>query len=214
MSYSIPEGKIIINSILFKGIIICSALATLITASDTLYINVDSSVIKWTGRKVTGEHSGTLNLSDGFVIWNGKSIAGGKITFDMTSIHNTDIESREWKEKLEKHLMAEDFFFVDSFPNAILEIKYHHQIVDDKTGQTNQIIADLTIRGITHEINFPINIYHTKSNFYAEGSIDIDRTLFNINYKSGTLFDNLGDRMIYDNFTIQFSLQTKAKYHK
>ncbi len=132
----------------------------------------------------------------------------------MTSIQNTDIESREWKEKLEKHLMAEDFFFVDSFPNAILEIKYHHQIVDDKTGQTNQIIADLTIRGITHEINFPINISHTKSNFYAEGSIDIDRTLFNIKYNSGTFFEELGDRMIYDDFTVQFSLQTKAILHK
>ena len=187
---------------------------TLITASDTLYINVDSSVIKWTGRKVTGEHSGTLNLSDGFVIWNGKSIAGGKITFDMTSIQNTDIESPKWKEKLEKHLMAEDFFFVDSFPNAILEIKYHHQIVDDKTGQTNQIIADLTIRGITHEINFPINISHTESNFYVEGSIDIDRTLFNIKYNSGTFFEELGDRMIYDDFTVQFSLQTKVIQHK
>ena len=197
-----------------KVIFVGTVLVTLITASDTLYINVDSSTINWIGRKVTGEHSGTLNLSKGWVVMQEGSIIGGKFIFDMTSIKNTDIESPEWKEKLEKHLMAEDFFFVDSFPNAILEIKYYHQIVDDKTGQTNQIIADLTIRGITHEINFPINISHTKSNFYAEGSIDIDRTLFNINYKSGTLFENLGDRMIYDNFTIQFSLQTKAKYHK
>ena len=132
----------------------------------------------------------------------------------MTSFNNTDIESPEWKEKLEKHLMSEDFFFVDSFPNAILEIKYHHQIVDDKIGQTNQIIADLTIRGITHEINFPINISHTKSNLYAEGSINIDRTLFNIKYNSGTFFEVLGDRMIYDDFTVQFSLQTRAILHK
>ena len=197
-----------------KVIFVGTVLVTLITASDTLYVNVENSNINWIGRKVTGEHSGTLNLSDGFVILNGKSITGGKITFDMTSIQNTDIESREWKEKLEKHLMAEDFFFVDSFPNAILEIKYHHQIVDDKTGQTNQIIADLTIRGITHEINLPINISHTKSNLYAEGSINIDRTLFNIKYNSGTFFEVLGDRMIYDDFTVQFSLQTRAILHK
>jgi len=187
---------------------------TLITASDTLYINVDSSVIKWTGRKVTGEHSGTLNLADGWIIMQQDSLMGGKLIFDMTSINNTDLESREWKEKLEKHLMAEDFFFVDSFPHANLEIKNHRQTVDESSEVNNQIIANLTIRGITHEIIFPLEISQSKSIYYAEGTIDINRTLFNINYKSGTLFENLGDRMIYDNFTIQFSLQTKAKYHK
>ena len=197
-----------------KVVFIGTVLVTLITASDTLYINVDNSTINWIGRKVTGEHSGTLNLSKGWVVMQEGSIIGGKFIFDMTSIKNTDIESPEWKEKLEKHLMSEDFFFVDSFPNAILEIKYHHQIVDDKTGQTNQIIADLTIRGITHEINLPINISHTKSNLYAEGSINIDRTLFNIKYNSGTFFEELGDRMIYDNFTVQISLQTRVIKYK
>ncbi len=187
---------------------------TLITANDTLFVDIENSDIDWIGRKVTGEHSGTLNLSDGFVIWNGKSIIGGKITFDMTSIQNTDIESREWKEKLEKHLMAEDFFFVDSFPQANLEIKNHRQTVDESSEVNNQIIADLTIREITHEIIFPLEISQSKSIFYAEGTIDINRTLFNINYKSGTLFENLGDRMIYDDFTVQFSVQTKVIQHK
>jgi len=187
---------------------------TLITANDTLFVDIENSDIDWIGRKVTGEHSGTLNLSDGFVIWNGKSITGGKITFDMTSIQNTDIESREWKEKLEKHLMAEDFFFANSFPHANLEIKNHRQTVDESSEVNNQIIANLTIRGITHEIIFPLKISQSKSIFYAEGTIDINRTLFNINYKSGTLFENLGDRMIYDDFTVQFSVQTKAIQHK
>ena len=184
---------------------------TLITANDTLFVDIENSDIDWIGRKVTGEHFGTLNLADGWVIIQEYSISGGKITFDMTSIINTDIESPEWKEKLEKHLMAEDFFFVDSFPHAVLEIKNHHQTVDESSEVNNQIIANLTIRGITHEIIFPLEISQTKSVHNAEGTIEIDRTLFNINHKSGTLFENLGDRMIYDNFTIQFSLQTKAK---
>ena len=45
-------------------------LVTVITANDTLIIDIENSNIDWIGRKVTGEHSGTLNLSDGFVIWN------------------------------------------------------------------------------------------------------------------------------------------------
>ncbi|SVB56789.1 uncharacterized protein METZ01_LOCUS209643, partial [marine metagenome] len=41
-------------------------LVTVITANDTLIIDIENSSIDWIGRKVTGEHSGTLNLSDGF----------------------------------------------------------------------------------------------------------------------------------------------------
>ena len=197
-----------------KVIFVGTVLVTLITASDTLYINVDSSTINWIGRKVTGEHSGTLNLSKGWVVMQEGSIIGGKFIFDMTSIKNTDIESPEWKEKLEKHLMAEDFFFTDSFPHAILEIKDHSQIVKFNTEINNRIIADLNIRGITHEINFPLEISQVQSIFYTEGTIDINRTIFNIRYKSGTFFDGLGDRMIYDDFTVQFSLQTKVIQHK
>jgi len=197
-----------------KVIFVGTVLVTLITASDTLYINVDSSTINWIGRKVTGEHSGTLNLSKGWVVMQEGSIIGGKFIFDMTSIKNTDIESPEWKEKLEKHLMAEDFFFTDSFPHAILEIKDHSQIVKFNTEINNRIIADLNIRGITHEINFPLEISQVQSIFYTEGTIDINRTIFNIRYKSGTFFEELGDRMIYDDFTVQFSLQTKVIQHK
>ena len=197
-----------------KVVFVCTALLTLIIASDTLYVNIENSNINWIGRKVTGEHSGTLNLSKGWVVMQEGSIIGGKFIFDMTSIKNTDIESPEWKEKLEKHLMAEDFFFTDSFPHAILEIKDHSQIVKYNTEINNRIIADLNIRGITHEINFPLEISQVQSIFYTEGTIDINRTIFNIRYKSGTFFEELGDRMIYDDFTVQFSLQTKVIQHK
>ena len=194
--------------------IICTTLVTLITANDTLFVDIENSAIDWIGRKVTGDHFGTLNLADGWVIMQEDSIIGGKFIFNMTSIQNTDIESLEWKEKLEKHLMAEDFFFVDSFPHAILEIKNYRQTIDDKSENIDQIIADLTIRGITHEITFPLQISQANSRFSAEGIIEIDRTLFNIRYKSGTFFEDLGDRMIYDDFTVQFSLQTKVIQHK
>ena len=184
---------------------------TLITANDTLFVDIENSDIDWIGRKVAGEHTGTLNLAEGWVIMQEDSIIGGKFIFDMTSINNTDIESPEWKKKLENHLMAEDFFFADSFPHTILEIKNHHHTIDDKSENIDQIIADLTIRGITHEITFPLQISQANSRFSAEGIIEIDRTLFNIRYKSGTFFEDLGDRMIYDDFTVQFRVQTKIK---
>jgi len=192
-------------------VVVGATLPTFITANDTLIVDLENSNINWIGRKVTGEHSGTLNLSDGFVIWNGKSITGGKITFDMTSIKNTDIESPEWKQKLEDHLKAEDFFHTDSFPHAILEIKRQTTIMDENKTIREGVLADLTIRGMTHEIKFPFILTQSKNILTGEGSVDIDRTLYNIQYKSGKFFDDLGDHLIYDDFTVQFRVQTKIK---
>ncbi len=155
---------------------------TLITANDTLFVDIENSDIDWIGRKITGEHSGTLNLSEGFVIWNGKSITGGKITFDMTSIKNTDIESPEWKQKLEDHLKAEDFFHTDSFPHVILEIKRQTTSIEENKTIRKGVLADLTIRGMTHEIKFPFIFTQSKNILTGEGSVDIDRTLYNIQY--------------------------------
>ena len=189
-------------------------LATVITVNDTLIINIENSNIDWIGRKVTGEHSGTLDLSDGFVILNSESITGGKITFDMNSIENTDIESPEWKQKLDNHLKDEDFFHTDSFPYAILDIKKQITIIDDNKKNREGVLADLTIRGITHEIEFPFILTQYKDSLIGEGSVDIDRTLYNIQYKSSKFFDDLGDRLIYDDFTVQFRIQTKIKKTK
>ena len=184
---------------------------SILTAADTLQVDLENSQIKWIGRKVTGEHSGTLNLSGGWVVLDKNSINSGKFIFDMASISNTDIESPEWKQKLEDHLKSEDFFHTDSFPHAILEIKGRQSLIIENSKISAQVLADLTIRGITHEIKFPFDLTQSKNNFNAEGSVDIDRTLYNIQYKSGKFFDELGDKLIYDNFTVQFMVQTKGK---
>ena len=184
---------------------------SILTAADTLQVDMENSQIKWIGRKVTGEHSGTLNLSGGWVVVGKNSINSGKFIFDMASISNTDIESPEWKQKLEDHLKSEDFFHTDSFPHAILEIKGRQSLIIENSKKSEQIMAVLSIRGITHEIKFPFDLTQSQNNFNAEGSVDIDRTLYNIQYKSGKFFDELGDKLIYDNFTVQFMVQTKGK---
>ena len=184
-----------------------------LSSNDTLQVDLDKSQISWIGRKVTGEHSGSLHLSNGWVVMDKNVLMGGKFIFDMTSISNTDIESPEWKLKLEDHLKSEDFFNVDSFPNAILEIKEHQPLPDDQSASNNQILADLTIRGIRQELSFPISLQQSDSIFSAvsaEGTVDIDRTLFNIQYKSGKFIENLGDKLIYDDFMVKFIVQTEG----
>ena len=178
-------------------------------ANDTLQVDLDSSQINWTGRKVTGEHTGTLNLSTGWVVMDKNILVGGKFILDMTSISNTDIESPEWRQKLENHLKAKDFFYVDSFPQAVLEIKQKLLPDSNKPASNNQILADLTIRGVTHEINLPFILTQDVNNFVANGTVNVDRTLYNIQYQSGKFIENLGDKLIYDDFTVQFIVQTE-----
>ena len=199
------------GNIIRTAAIFITVFVSILTAADTLQVDMENSQIKWIGRKVTGEHSGTLNLSGGWVVLDKNSINSGKFIFDMASISNTDIESPEWKQKLEEHLKSEDFFHTDSFPHAILEIKGRQSLIIENSKKSDQILADLTIRGITHEIKFPFDLTQSQNNFNAEGSVDIDRTLYNIQYKSGKYFDELGDKLIYDNFTVQFMVQTKGK---
>ena len=192
------------------AVVFAAVLLGSLAANDTLQVDLENSRINWVGRKVTGEHTGTLNLSSGWVVMNKINLIGGKFIFDMTSISNTDIESPEWKQKLEDHLRAEDFFYVDSFPHATLEIKENQPLSGDKSASNNQILADLTIRGITQELSFPISLQQSDFIFSAEGTVDIDRTLYNIQYQSGKFFEKLGDKLIYDDFTVQFIVQTEV----
>lgn len=74
--------------------------------------NLDSSKIKWVGKKITNQsHSGTLKFKKvNLKIDNNASISG-QFEVDMHSLTNTDL-SGEWKQKLEGHLKSDDFFLL------------------------------------------------------------------------------------------------------
>ena len=93
---------------------------------------------------------------------------------------------------------------------VILEINGNKSILEeDNSDFKHQIKADLTIRNITHEITIPYELVKSDGIFRAEGYVDVDRTLYNIQYKSGMFFHDLGDKLIDDNFTIQFKVYTQ-----
>ena len=180
-----------------------------LSADDTLWIDLDNTKINWIGRKVTGEHTGTVSLSKGWVIVENDTLKSGLLVFDMNSIINTDIESPEWKLKLENHLKNEDFFAVDSFSQATLKISGSQTLSHTNSVNNLQIMADLIIRGITADIAFPIALQTSGDVFFATGNVDIDRTVYGIQYKSIKYFPNIGDKLIDDFFSVQFILQTK-----
>ena len=90
-------------------------LSTLSVTAQTKKVDASKSSINWVGKKVTGQHNGTVNLKDGKLVFKGKKLAGGSFTVDMTSLTATDLQG-EYQGKLNGHLKADDFFGTEKFP--------------------------------------------------------------------------------------------------
>jgi polyisoprenoid-binding protein YceI len=160
-------------------------------------VEPSKSVLKWSGKKIGKEHFGNINLKEGkFEVKNNK-VASGKFIIDMTSITDEDMQG-EWADKLVGHLKSDDFFGTANYPEAILVLKESTKLVNGKA----KVKADLTIKGTTHPVEFEAT--QTGNEFNA--SVTFDRSLYNVRYGSGKFFDDLGDKAIYDDITIEVKL--------
>jgi polyisoprenoid-binding protein YceI len=159
-------------------------------------VEVKESTINWLGKKVTGKHTGTIKLKEGFLEMEGENIVGGTFVIDMTSINVTDLTG-DSKGKLEGHLKSDDFFGIAEYPSATLVVNNAK-----KNGSTYTINGDITIKGITQPLTFDLNMDGNT----ATTSVTIDRSKFNVRYGSGSFFDNLGDKTIYDDFQLDIKL--------
>lgn len=166
----------------------------LTTFAQNKKINLETSQIDWVGRKVTGAHTGTLKFNTGILVLDGKKLKGGSFEVDMNSIIVTDLEAGKGKERLEGHLKNEDFFGTDKHPSALLDFK----TIADKGDGNYTVTADLTIKNITHPVTFDIGVTENR----ARTSFKVDRTKYDIKYRSGSIFDNLGDKAINDEFEL------------
>ena len=172
-------------------------------------IDTENSILEWVGAKVTGEHSGIIRLSDGYLEYDAEKILGGKFVIDMNSIENQDILRDDRKRNLERHLKSDDFFDVSNYPTAEFEIS--SAVVAHKVNgeEIFRFFGDLTIKGITHTIDFESDVKFTDQGAQASGKMVINRAKYDIRYKSGSYFDDLGDRLIYDEFSLSFYVVTQ-----
>ena len=161
-----------------------------------------SSTVNWTGKKVLGVHTGSIDITDGFIEVNNNNVAGGEIQIDMTSIVITDIEDKKTNQDFLAHLLNDDFFSVDKFKTAKLTLTGSSKIETNKF----KIDGNLTIKDISHPISFISSIEIFTDTLHSLGEVVIDRTLYNIRYGSGKFLQNLGDGLIYDDFVLQFKL--------
>ncbi|MFA7446170.1 MAG: YceI family protein [Flavobacteriaceae bacterium] len=166
-------------------------------SAQTKAVNTQKSMLNWKGYKVVGLHEGTINLKEGNLIFEKDKLKGGSFTVDMTSISSTDM-SGKGKERLDGHLKNQDFFDVENHPESTLVFKK----VSEKSKGNYTIEADLTIKGIKKPITFTLEI---KDNT-ATALVQIDRTQYDIKYRSASLFPDLADKAIKDEFDINATL--------
>ncbi|MCB0707155.1 MAG: YceI family protein [Saprospiraceae bacterium] len=170
--------------------------------SEKMSVNTTQSTISWKAYKVTGSHEGILKLKEGALNVQDGQLIGGNFIMDMTSISVTDLEG-DMKGKLEGHLKSDDFFGVTTYPTAKLEVT---NVTSRGTEGAYKVTANLTIKNITKEIKFNADILQENGQTIGTADIVVDRSDFNVRYGSGSFFENLGDKTIYDEFELSVRL--------
>jgi polyisoprenoid-binding protein YceI len=175
-----------------------TATATEPIADEKKEVNTETSKVTWKAYKVTGSHTGTVDLNSGALTFDGDKLTGGEFEVNMPTLISTDLEG-ESKGKLEGHLKSDDFFGVASHPTSKLVFTN----VKSSGKNSYEVTGDLSIKGITKPITFDVSIYGSK----ATATLKVDRANYDVKYGSGSFFENLGDKTIYDEFDLVVDLE-------
>lgn len=182
---------------------------TSILSDTTIYeVNNGYSTVNWAGYKLGSQHTGKITVSDGQLFFKDTTLIGGTFEIDINSISNTDLTDTVMAEKLVEHLKSPDFFDSKVFPKATFKIE--KIIPYGKMGDVQykyKIVGPLTLKGVTKRLSFEANLFlYDSGSCSVTGRLFIDRSDFNVKYSSGTFFDNLGDKVIYDQVRLDINL--------
>jgi polyisoprenoid-binding protein YceI len=166
-----------------------------------------NSLVKWNAKKVTGEHFGKISVKSGNLEVRGNEIKGGSVEIDMNTIVDEDIKNADMGVKLVGHLKSDDFFSVGKFPVSKIELTGSRKL----TGNEFEFTGNLTIKGITNPVTFKAASVVDGKLLKTNGTLVVNRAKYDIRYGSGSFFQGLGDKMIYDDFTLEFNLVAEKK---
>ena len=194
------KGKLLIFSFIILTFISFKPVAT-----ETFVVDTKSSTIEWVAGKVGGSHQGTIKLASGNLLFEGGNLKSGDFDMNMNSMIITDLKGSS-NANLLKHLKGEDFFSVVKHPISSFKITSVSAISTDRVN----ITGNLTIKGITTSISFPATIKTSKKVVVAVAKkVMIDRTQYDIKYRSKTIFGDIGDKAIDDEFELNINLVAK-----
>lgn len=163
-------------------------------------VDTSSSKVEWIGTKVSGYHTGTINIKSGSFRANGDTVTGGNFVFDMKSMVVSGPPGSDEKanEKLLGHLKSPDFFDVEKHPEGSFEITsvkpFTGTVTDSNdvrqesinkykvANPTHLVNGNLTLKGVTKNIEFPAQINVGANSIDGLAKFNIDRTQWGIVY--------------------------------
>lgn len=176
-----------------------------VSAKEKYMVDEKESVVTWKGSMqfiTDAEHAGYVKISKGELMMQKGKLVGGFVEVDMNTIEDRNHESENG---LINHLKSADFFDIENFPTSFFTIT---DVASDSDGNF-KIEGNLTVKSITHVVKFPAKIDSQDGILSASGKLTIDRTKWDIRYRSGKFFENLADETISD--SIEFELRIVAK---
>ena len=113
-------------------IIILSVILFQSLKASELAIDNHLSKVIWRANKSTGSfHNGFIELADGHITIENNKVINGSIIIDMNSISCYDILNEQANQSLVSHLKSDDFFSVEAFPKATLNLLEVIKIIKD-----------------------------------------------------------------------------------
>ena len=176
-----------------------------VMAQDQYIAETASSVVNWKGSKPTGEHYGKVKIKDGHFNVSKGMIIGGEFNIDMNSIIVEDLpQDDKSNAKLVKHLKSDDFFGAATYPMANFKVTS-----TEKKGDQTLINGELRIKEKTHAISFLADVSISDKNLFLKSdTFIIDRSKWDVKYKSQSFFSDLGDKFISDD--VELSVEVEA----
>jgi polyisoprenoid-binding protein YceI len=189
------------------------------STGETYTADLTASKIEWIGTKVSGYHTGTINLKSGELTVADGQVTGGKFTMDMTSIKaiGPDNVPADASKKLTGHLQSGDFFDTQKFPEATFVITgikpYTGKVTeadDPRQEKLNEykvpnpshmVSGNLTIKGIEKNIEFPALITVNGNTAEARAKFNVDRKQW------GIVFTGKPDDLVRDEFHLGIYLK-------
>lgn len=175
--------------------------------STVFLVDKTNSTLIWTARKVNGQHTGSIRISKGTLELDNNQLQRGSFELDTRSITVTDLKDADSNAKLTGHLKSDDFFAVEKFPAANFTVNS----VTTVSANQHTVTGKLTIKGITHDLSFPATVVINGSKLSAKALVKIDRTKYDIKFRSKSFFENLGHKAIYDDFDLDITLLASAQ---
>lgn len=174
----------------------------------TKEFNADMSTASWTGSKTLIKDyydRGTLKVKSGNAVFTDGVLTGGEVIFDMTTIAAVSTGKGDGMDRLSGHLKSDDFFAVETYPEA----KFVITSAARESANTYLLTGDLTVKGKTAIVTFPADVITTNAMTTIAGTATIDRTVYDVRFGSTKFFQDLGDNVINDEFTLEFKVVVK-----